>query len=145
MAQRRRHGESSSAAKEVATDYPIVRNDASAAGVRYRAADNQRIADEGSRKILVRPSGGTTRGLNMHVGGVCKGLISVADMVDAGHVVVFQKDGSYARNLQTNEMLHFTRRNRVYELDVDLIPYAEAAKTIASSAAPFGRPGSTHP
>ena len=44
-------------------------------------------------------------------------------MVDAGQVVVFSKHGSFAVNELTGDKLAFTRRNKIYELEMAVEPF----------------------
>ena len=72
---------------------------------------------------------GKVRGLNMRVAQV-KSLTSVYDMCSAGHRVVFdfdsnKRDLGHAENKLTGERTYFKLRNRVWELEVKIIPRPE--------------------
>ena len=78
-------------------------------------------------KLILRSVGGKVRGLNMRVAQVKKSLTRVHDMCAAGHRVVFdfddnKRDPSHAVNKLTGERTHFKLRNRVWELEVTIIP-----------------------
>jgi hypothetical protein len=109
----------------ICTDYPLQQNDRSRVHGGYRAANGQMIIDEGSR-VLFYKDGKDTRAIRARVGDVSKGLVSVSEMVDCGHRVVFDCDGSYAVHKQTGKKTYFKRRNKVFEIDVDIVPYAMA-------------------
>ena len=66
------------------------------------------------------------------VADVTKPLAAVADMVDAGQVVVFSKHGSFAVNELTGEKLAFTRRTKVYEFEMAVEPFTEGGGTAAA-------------
>jgi len=63
---------------------------------------------------------------------VKKALVSVHDMVKAGHRVVFDvEDGvdvSHAFHKTTGEKTKFILRNNCWDLDVDIIPFKDLAK-----------------
>ena len=65
-----------------------------------------------------------------------KALASVADMVDQGHTVVFAKERAFAVHEETKEVLEFKRRNKVYEFDIDVEPYAGSAWDFPRQARP---------
>eukprot|EP00971_Amphidinium_carterae_P340275 6478522-Amphidinium_carterae.2 len=52
---------------------------------------------------------------------VTKPLLSVADMVDQGHTVTFSRQGSCATHDKTGAVLPRTRRNRVFEVDLQVL------------------------
>jgi hypothetical protein len=109
----------------VCTDYPLQPNDRSKVHGGYRAANGQMILDEGSRMLFYK-DGSDTRVIRARVGDVSKGLISVSEMIDCGHRVVFDSDGCYAVHKKTGKTTTFKRRNKVFEIDVDVVPYAMA-------------------
>ncbi len=107
----------------VCTDYPLQPNERSRVHGGYRAANGQMIYDEGTR-VLYFKDNGHTRAIRARVGDVSKGLVSVAEMVECGHRVVFDADASYAVHKETGKKTYFKKRNKVYEIDVDVMPYA---------------------
>ena len=71
---------------------------------------------------------GKVRGLDMRVAQVKKSLTSVYDTWAAGHRVVIDFDSNrrdHAENKLTGERTYFKLRNRVWELEVKIIPKAE--------------------
>ena len=87
----------------------------------HRRAGKQQILGTVDGKVL---------GLNMRVAQVKKSLTSVCDMFAAGHRVVFDfdsnnRDLSHAENKLTGERTYFKERNRVWELEVNIILKAE--------------------
>jgi hypothetical protein len=56
--------------------------------------------------------------------------MSVAEMVDQSHKIVFASTGSYAENKGTGETVYFERRNNVFELTLDVPPYEQVKETM---------------
>ena len=66
--------------------------------------------------------------MKVQVGDVAHGLMSVADMVDSGHRVVFEAEefgGSYAEHKKTCYRMYFVRKYKTYKLDFAVKPYEE--------------------
>ena len=80
------------------------------------------------------------QGLRPRVGKVKKAFISVYDMNCCGQRVVFDLDESYAEDKKTGEKTYFKQRNRVWELDADILPFQTAAGLAAGSQEGPGRP-----
>ena len=72
---------------------------------------------------MIGKIGGRLRGLRASAADVSKALVSVADMVDQGNVVLFSKDRSFAYHPKSKETIEFARRNKVYEFDNEVEPY----------------------
>ncbi|CAK0890329.1 unnamed protein product, partial [Prorocentrum cordatum] len=129
---------------ELAPDYPTYENDMSAKGEGYMTANGGWVADEGTKELIgsVRNSDGSAqvRGIKARVAKVSKALASVSEMVDAGHRVVFDAGGSYAQNKSTGVIAPFQRRNNVYEMEVELMPYSKA-KDVIGRAEAWSKPG----
>lgn len=75
---------------------------------------------------------GVVRALKMPVAQVQKPLVSVYDMCQGGHRIVFEidpdgTDKSYAINLKSGEKPFSKLRNRVWELDMRVIPVGKTA------------------
>ena len=51
-------------------------------------------------------------------------MIAVSDLVDIGHRVVFDDDGSYAVRKKTGQKMQFGRVRGVFEIDFALQPYS---------------------
>ena len=120
--------------------YPVVKGDG--AGVTYRTATNQAVKDEGLRELIGRPNGqGEVMGIRARVADVHKALLSVAEVVDKGFRVVFDtdqdgRDTSHMVRKSTGQRVEFRRRNKVYEIDWDILPYQPGPEDTAS----FSRP-----
>ena len=68
---------------------------ASKQGVKYVAANGQKISNLGQRRIQGVTDEGTPLGMTWQVAEVKKPLASVGRMCDAGNVAVFTKEGGY--------------------------------------------------
>ena len=124
--------------------YPVVKGDR--AGVTYRTATNQAVKDEGLRELIGRPNGqGEVMGIRARVADVHKALLSVAEVVDKGFRVVFDtdqdgRDTSHMVRKSTGQRVEFRRRNKVYEIDWDILPYQPGPEDKASFSRPAGQP-----
>ena len=110
---------------DVAADYPM---DPGFQPNTYLTANGSKLQDEGRRSIFVKSQEGQTRGIRARVGRVSKNLLAMADLVDTGHRVIFDSDGSYAVHKQTKKRLNFTRRRNVFEADFEVLPFSMAPK-----------------
>ena len=61
---------------------------------------------------------------------VVRPLLSVFEMVESGHRVVFDSDGSYAEHKTTGCKTPFRVRNRSYELDLNVVPHGKLNKKL---------------
>ena len=73
---------------------------------------------------------GTVRGMKARVAKVVRPLASVFEMVESGHKVVFDSDGSYAEHKVTGCKTPFRVRNRSFELDLHVAPYKKLNKRL---------------
>ena len=62
------------------------------------------------------------------VADVTKNLLSVAQLVDAGHEVIFSPKKSVIRHLRTGREKQIERMNGVYEVLYQMEPYARAMR-----------------
>ena len=112
----------------------------------YRTATNQAVKDEGLRELIGRPNGqGEVMGIRARVADVHKALLSVAEVVDKGFRVVFDtdqdgRDTSHMVRKSTGQRVEFRRRNKVYEIDWDILPYQPGPEDKASFSRPAGQP-----
>ncbi|CAK0847058.1 unnamed protein product [Prorocentrum cordatum] len=89
----------------------------------------------------------------VRVADVSKPLLSVAEMVDSGHQLVFASEGgqdiSYAHRETSGDVVKFCRRNKVYEMDMHVDPRVpEVCPAEAAGREPpegeAGQPGAAH-
>ena len=74
-------------------------DDESRAGKTYRSAFGGQMPDWGTRALVgTVGESGTMRGMKARVAKVVRPLLSVFEMVESGHRIVFDSDGSYAEH-----------------------------------------------
>ena len=93
-------------------------------GATYRSANGGAIKDLGQQIVFGDFGGGQVRGARFRVADVSRPLMSIADMLDAGHRVVFdRKDGtnvSYAEYKATGQKIPVKEHRRTFELTMNL-------------------------
>ena len=107
------------------TDYPLKKT--AQTGTQYASAGRgaKHIENLGERQLCFT-AGGKLRGARVQIADVRKPLMSVAEMVDAGQDVHFLASGqAYAVHRDTGEVTQFARRKNVFELDVEVKPFAK--------------------
>ena len=103
---------------ELCRDYPL--EDSPSKGAQYLpAGKGTSVTDLGQRTLNCRING-KRRKMRMHVCDVRKPLLSVGEMVDAGHDIYFGKQGSYALHRETGERTAIMRRNGVFVVDLEV-------------------------
>ena len=90
------------------------------AGVVYTAANGDTMPNRGRKVVKVTTNEGQMKSMNMQITDVNRALMSVAKICDAGHTVVFRRDGDLIRNDTSGEETMFRRENNVYRLKVKL-------------------------
>ena len=111
-------------------DYPLLPNKQSRAGIGYRSAGGQRVVDRGTRILISRLPDGSFQGIRAHVGKVVKGLMCLKDAMQQGHRIVFDNDELTITHKSSGRIQRFDERNRVFELDLDIIPFKLLPPTI---------------
>ncbi|CAK0830057.1 unnamed protein product [Prorocentrum cordatum] len=133
------------------TDYPVHEG---GQAISYTTASGHYANDEGE-KILVgtMPGASQARAAKFRVADISKPLLSVAEMVDSGHRLVFDSEGgqdiSYACHQTSGDVVKFCRRNKVYEMDMHVDPYVPEVCPfeVAGHEPPegeAGQPGAAH-
>ena len=83
------------APKSVAIHLRVQETTASRQGMKYVAANGQKIANEGQKTIRGLTDEGMPLGMTWQVAEVKRPLASIGRMCDAGNVAVFTKSGGY--------------------------------------------------
>jgi hypothetical protein len=78
---------------------------ASKHGVEYEVANGERIPNMGEKKFQGITESGTMRNLTAQVSEVNKALLSVKKIIAAGNRVVFDEDGSYIEDKNSQEKI----------------------------------------
>ena len=97
-----------------------------------------RIVNLGEQRLPVLTREGTLRGLRFQVAPVAGPLGSVKRMMEAGHQVMFDADGSYARNKMTGEVNWMREENGNFLMDLWVMP-AALMNQATNNAAGFRR------
>ena len=78
------------------------------------------MPNRGKTGLHVITKEGQARKVNMQITDVNRALMSVAKVCDAGHEVLFRRDGGIIKNEQTGAETTFRRENNVYRMTVKL-------------------------
>ena len=89
-------------------------------GVKYVTASGSVMNNKGEKEIKVRTQEGHKCMLRMQVTDVQKPLMSVSRVCDAGHRVVFTRDGGYIEHEESGQKTEFMRVDNVYRLNVEV-------------------------
>ena len=75
--------------------------------------------------------------MKVQAGDVTHGLMSVADLVDSGHRVVFDSEefGSYAEHKKSGYRMYVMRKYKTYKLDFEVKPHSEVVVAFSRPAA----------
>ena len=106
---------------------PTVEIAESRSGEFVRAANGQKIFNEGSKIVSLMTKEGVKRDMKFTSCEVPKEPGSVSQICRAGHRVVFNPEwsdeGSYIAQLETGEVMWLTTRNGLYVLDTRVAPH----------------------
>ena len=115
------------------------------AGRKYKTAANKEIVDEGLKVLQGKFRDEPNICVTTRVAKVRRPLMAVTGMVDKGHTVVFDSEGSLALNKKTGRKIPFSRHAGGWDLKLDLEPPETANETtkhmlaeLASAFLPFG-------
>ena len=105
---------------------PVYETPQSKAGEHYRAANGQKIYQEGERIVSMMTQEGSMRDMRSTVCEVSKALRSVSQMCKTGHRVVFNlqwcADGSYMEQVETGERMWLQEEGGFYVLRTKVAP-----------------------
>jgi len=112
---------------------------------RLRNASGGVIPEFGDKQLVVKDLCPRAGGLEQQVirastAQVHKNLLAVADLVDAGHDVLFTKVNPRITHLKTGRTMQMRRRGKAFEIDFQVVPYEKAVKTL-EKASSSGNPG----
>lgn len=102
--------------EDLLQNVPIKEGDASRRGVQYEVANGVRIPNLGEKRFRGFTEEGTARSITSQVCEVNKGLLSVRRVVDVGHRVVFDADGSFIEDKITGERMWMKDEGGMYML-----------------------------
>jgi len=128
--------------KSIGVDYPI---EDQGNGVVYKDASGGDVHDEGTRMLIGKMKSGSrkvTKGIRTRVGNVTRGLLSVCEVVNVGGEVHFTAGRCWIKRPSGDEV-DFVKNGRVFELEMEVLPYSEAKDVLAKD--PFGGPAPKKP
>ena len=82
----------------------------------------------GERVLLVKKPSGRSTSMRNQVCPCTGPLTSVASLIDSDNFVGFCSLGSFILDLRTNEVDWLERKDDQFELELEVVPYAEAKK-----------------
>ena len=106
------------------TEYPVLPTELSKAGAYYATATGEPIPNLGEQRLPMATQEGSFRAMTFQAAPVAKPLGSVKRICAAGHVVIFDEDGSYILNKATGELNWLREESGNYMLDVWVPPPA---------------------
>ena len=114
----------------------------SKAGEFFRAANGDKIYNEGKKVVSLMTREGIVRGMNFTSCEVSKALGSVSQICRAGHRVVFNppwsEEGSYIEHESIGETMWMTEHNGLYVLNTKVAPTSKQSSVKGNTG--FGRP-----
>ena len=102
--------------------HPIRETEASRGGLNYVSATGDPIPNLGEQRLPLMTQEGTLRAMTFQAAPVDRPLGSVKRMCDAGHIVVFDEEGSYVCNKYTGEINWLREENGNYMMDMWVMP-----------------------
>ena len=122
------------------TEYAIDQTEKSRAVVCYASATGEPIQNLGEQKLPLAIVEGSLRAMTFQVAPVAKPLGSVQRICAAGHTVVFDSEGSYILNKQTEELNWPRNDNGNFMLDIWVpTPAAIDPRMLGKDEIPFRR------
>ena len=112
---------------------PTKETQQSKAGEYFRAANGQKIYNQGEKRVFMMSREGTMRDMRFTVCDVSQALGSVSQMCRTGHRVVFNPpwcpDGSYIEHIATGEAMWLEETNGLYVLNTKVAPTKRQSMT----------------
>ena len=111
---------------ETAIDYPLLENEASRQGVAFVSESGDVMPNHGEQRLIVKTPSGALKSMRNQVCPCTGPLASVAHMVDANNFVGFSPMGSFVLDLGSVEIDWPSRKDNTLEMELEVVPYAEA-------------------
>ena len=112
---------------------PTQETKESKAGEFFRAANGEKIYNEGRKVLSMMTREGVVRDMNFTSCEVSKALGSVSQICRAGHRVAFNppwsEDGSYIEHTTIGEVMWMTEHNGLYVLQTKVAPVNKQTST----------------
>ena len=101
-------------------EFPTIKPSGPERETTYVLPDGSLVGNKGEKHVEVTTNEGAKCTVRMQVTNVRKSLMSVSKICDAGHTVIFHKDGGYIEHEATGQLTKFERSGGVYSLSVNL-------------------------
>ena len=111
-------------------EYPVQSTATSDAGVCYASATGEPIPNLGEQRLPLVMAEGSLRAMMFQAAPVAKPLGSLMKICQAGHVVVFDSDGSYILNKTTGELNWLRKENGNFMLNAWIPPQSQVDQRI---------------
>ena len=96
----------------------LKESEGSRRGVEYKVANGESIPNLGEKRFSAWTNEGVGRNIKAQVCSVQQGLQSVKRLMDAGHRIVFEPDGSYIEDVSTYERMNLKEKNGMFFLQM---------------------------
>ena len=98
----------------------LVEGEATKSGVKYVAANGEKMNNYGEKKVKFKGSGEEAmHSIKFQVTDVRKPLASVARILEKGNTVVFSRGGSYIVNDKTKKKIELKEEKGTFVMEVD--------------------------
>ena len=87
-------------------------------GTKYEVASGEFIFNQGEKNFVICTENGVERSFRSQVTDVNQPLLSVREMLETGHRVVFDSDGSYIQDKDTSEVMPIGDDGKMYIMKV---------------------------
>ena len=101
---------------ELARNVQTTPSEGSRLGRKYTVASGDDLPNLGQKTVNVVTEDGKSAMFTTQIADVAKPLTSVGETCDKGNLVIFSATGGAIYNLNSRDVIPFTRRNRNYEL-----------------------------
>ena len=92
------------------------------------------MPNHGERRLIVKTPCGALKSMRNQVCPCTGPLTSVAHMADANNIVAFSPMGSFVMDLTTGSIDWLERKDNTFEMELEVVPYAEAVKLPGAQA-----------
>ena len=99
---------------------PVVPSAMSLRGQTFSGADGTAIPNLGRTTVHFKDTSGRNAGIHFQVAGVTQPLVSVAGLVDAGNVVLFDAKGGLVHHRRSGRQIRLPRVGNTYVLDMEV-------------------------
>ena len=117
-----------------------METEASQRGVAFVSASGDPMPQLGERTLFVKTPSGALMSFKNQVCKCTGPLASVAKIVDADNFVGFCTAGSFILNMRSGAIDWMERKDDCFELELEVLPYTEAAPLLQQAAGFQGQP-----